>query len=104
MEEKERIALLLCQAEEEHSRLVPQELCPHSLVSRETLYSQTGVSHRIKAITVLYSFFCKVQRGGVPDKIGCVEGLRWSSVLTLMSLCGPLILMFYCYSSLDEQL
>ena len=27
MEEKERIALLLCQAEGEHSRLVPQELC-----------------------------------------------------------------------------
>ena len=59
---------------------------------------------RIKVITVLYSFFCKVQKGGVPDKIGCVEGLRWSSVLTLMSLSGPLILLFYCCSSFDEQL
>ena len=28
MEEKERVALLLCQAKEEHSMLASQELCP----------------------------------------------------------------------------
>ena len=28
MEEKERVALLLCQAKGEHSRLALQELCP----------------------------------------------------------------------------
>ena len=28
MEEKERVTLLLCQTKGEHSRLVPQELCP----------------------------------------------------------------------------
>ena len=28
MEEIERVALFLYQAKEEHSRLVPQELCP----------------------------------------------------------------------------
>ena len=43
MEEKEKLALLLCQAKGDHSRLVPQELCPPSLVSRKRLYSQAGV-------------------------------------------------------------
>ena len=41
MEDKERVALLLCQGKGEHSRLAPQELCPRPpLVSRERLHSQ----------------------------------------------------------------
>ena len=35
--EKERVALLLCQAKGGHSRLGSQELYPHSLVNREKL-------------------------------------------------------------------
>ena len=41
--EKERVALLPCQAMGEHRRLAPQKLCPLSLVSRERLHSQAGV-------------------------------------------------------------
>ena len=34
LEEKERVALLLCQAKGEHSRLVPQDLCPLRSLNR----------------------------------------------------------------------
>ena len=37
MEEKERVALLLCQAKGERSWLVPKELCSLSLVSMKSL-------------------------------------------------------------------
>ena len=67
MEEKERLALLLCQAKGEHSLLASQELCPTTPplhpppVSRE--YSQAEYVIRIKVVTVLYFFFCRVLGG-----------------------------------------
>ena len=66
MEEKEKVALSLCQAEREHSRLAPQELCPppwgigrsYTVRTRDQRYMI-----RIKAVTVLHSFFDKVSQG-----------------------------------------
>ena len=42
MEEKERVALLFCQAKGELSRLAPQKLCPPSLNRERLDLSQTG--------------------------------------------------------------
>lgn len=98
-----RIALLLLPGEEGTVGLVPPELC---LLwwRRERLYSQAGVCDKdLKAITVLYSFyFCKFKGWG-SWQIGCVEGLRWSSVLTLTSvvLCHDVLL---CCSSLMNSM
>ena len=73
MEEKES-GFIIFPAKGEHSRLMPQKLCPHSLVNRETLYSQAGMCHRIKVVTVLYSFFCSFQNVGL---LTSVHGPRW---------------------------
>ena len=67
MEEKERVALFLCQAKGEHSRLVLQELCsPRWGIGRGYIVRGGGQRYviRIKAATVLHSsFFCKVSKG-----------------------------------------
>ena len=51
MKEKWRLALLLCQTKEEHSRLVPQELCPHPWWTRRGYIVRQGYVIRIKAVT-----------------------------------------------------
>ena len=67
MEEKLRVALFLCQAEREHSRLAPQELCtPHWGIGIGYIVSGSAQRYviKIKAVTVLHSsFFCKVSKG-----------------------------------------
>ena len=62
IDEKERMALLLCQAKWGHDRLMPQDCAPLP-VSRERLNSQAGYTIRIKAVTVLHSSFHKVSEG-----------------------------------------
>ena len=65
MEEKERVASLLCQAKGEHSRLGPQELCPAppSVVPREKLHSQAEVYDKDQGSNSLAFFFCQVSKG-----------------------------------------
>ena len=67
MEEKESMALFLCQAKGQHGRLVPQELCPpHWGIGRGYIVRGSGQRYVIgvKAVTVLHSsFFCKVSKG-----------------------------------------
>ena len=71
----ETVTSLLCQAKWEHSRLLPLKNSTHPppLVSRERFYSQEYMI-RIKAFRVLYSFFCKVSKGWVADKIRVCAG------------------------------
>ena len=64
-EEKEKVALLLCQAKGEHSRLVPQELCLPSLVCRERLHSQAGVYDKEQGSNSLVFFLLQFQKGWV---------------------------------------
>ena len=69
--EKERVALLLCQANGEHRRLVPQKLSPPSL-NRERLDSQTGVCGNDQGSNSLHSF--RFRNGGGADRIRvCAE-------------------------------
>ena len=67
MEEKGRMALFLCQAKREHSRLVPQELCPPPWgIGRGYIAKTHGQGYviRIKAVTVSHpSFFGKISKG-----------------------------------------
>ena len=65
MEKKERVALLLCQAKEEHSRLTTQELLFPSSVSRERLYSQAGVCDKAQGSNSFEFFLLQLQKGGV---------------------------------------
>jgi len=68
-----------------------------SLENRERLYSQAGrYGIRIKAINSLAFFFLlqSFKRLGVLTRLGCVQGLRWSSPLILMSFSG----LFYLAS------
>ena len=85
MEEKERVALLLFQAKEEHSMLASQELCPTppplAPSERERLYSQAAYVIRIKAVTVLYFFFCRVLGGSSSN---LVESLSQVVLLLLL--------------------
>ena len=79
IEEKERAALLLCQAKGEDSRLVSQELCFPSLVSRERLCSQAGVSDKDQGSNSLVFFFLpQFPKMGLPTRLGCMQGPRWS--------------------------
>ena len=83
MEEKERVALFLCQAEREHSRLVPQELCPpHWGIGRGYTVWGSGQRYvvRIKAATSLAFFFLlhSFKRVGLLTGLACVQGLWWS--------------------------
>ena len=60
--EKKRVALFLCQAKREHSRLVPQELCPPPWWVGSGYVVRQGYDIRIKAATLLHSFFCKFSK------------------------------------------
>ena len=73
--EKERTALLLCQAKWGHDRLMPQDCAPLP-VSRERLNGQAGYKIRIKAVTVLHSCSAKFQKGGAADKIRVHAGSK----------------------------
>ena len=77
IEEKERAALLLCQAKGEDSRLVSQELYFPSLVSRERLCSQAGVCDKDQGSNSLVFFF-QFPKMGLPTRLGCMQGPRWS--------------------------
>ena len=61
--EKEVMALFLCQAKREHSRLMPQELhFPPWRIGRGYVVRQ-GCVIRIKAVNSLYSsFFCRASK------------------------------------------
>jgi len=67
--EKERVALLPCQAMGEHRRLVPQKLCPLSLVSRERLYSQAGVCDKDEGSDSPALFLLQFSKGGLAVKV-----------------------------------
>ena len=70
IEKKERVALLLCQAKRDYSRLTTQELFPCSSVSGERLYSQAGVCGKDQGINSLILFFLlHFLKDGVADKI-----------------------------------
>ena len=58
MEENERVALFLCQAKKEHSRLAPRELCPLPWGTGRGLVGKAcgqGLLIRIKAAKGLHS-------------------------------------------------
>ena len=76
MKEKERVALLLCEANGEHSWT--SVTVPHSQVNRERLDSQTGMCDMIKAVTV-WVLLQGFKRVGLLTRLGCVQGLRWAS-------------------------
>ena len=74
MQEKEKVALFLCQAKREHSRLVPQKLSHPALGNRERFYIPVKI--------LLFFFYCKISKqpqlasvnstttSGVPEVIG----------------------------------
>ena len=62
MEEKERVALLFCQAKGEHSRLALQELCVPLLGELGEVIS-SGVCDKDQGSNSLHPFFCKVSKG-----------------------------------------
>ena len=72
MEEKEKVALFLCQAKGKHSRLVPQELCPlpwgigRGYIVRTQL---PELCDKDQGSKVLHSSSAKFQKGGVVNKI-----------------------------------
>ena len=74
MKEKWRLASLLCQTKEEHSRLVPQELCPHPWwVGKGYIVRQEYVI-RIKAVAALWmsEWICTVMSdSAAPRTISC---------------------------------
>ena len=73
MEEKERVALLLCEAKGEHCRLAPQELCLPSWWVGKVYIVRWEYVVRINPATVLYfSFFRSFKRGDCwPDQGVC---------------------------------
>ena len=83
MEDEERVTLFLCQTKGEHSMLMPQELCPHSLVNKERLSNQEGVCDKSQGSNSLAFFFLlsSFKRMGILTRLGCVQGLRWSPKL-----------------------
>ena len=85
MEEKERVALLLCQAKGELSKQASaSRTAVPSLVSRERFYSQAGEWGKDQGSNNLAFFFLlQFQKGGVADRLGCAQGPKWS-----ISYCG----------------
>ena len=83
MEDKERVTLFLCQTKGEHSTLMPQELCPHSLVNKERLCNQEGVCDKNQGSNSLAFFFLlpSFKWMGILTRLGYVQGLRWSPKL-----------------------
>ena len=73
MEEKERVALFLCQAKGEHSRLAPHELCPCLPGNRKRLCSQAGVCDKEQCSNSLF-FLLQFHKSGVADKIRVCAG------------------------------
>ena len=67
--EKERVALLPCQAMGEHRRLAPQKLCALSLVSRERLYSQAGLRDEDEGSDSIVFFLLRFPKGGLAVKV-----------------------------------
>ena len=64
---------------------MPQKLCPHSLVSRETLYSQAGVCHKDQGSNSLVFFFLlQFPKCGTADK--CAQS-SVAHLLILVSFC-----------------
>jgi len=89
MEDKERVTLFLCQTKGEHSTLMPQELCPHSLVNKERLCNQEGEYDKNQGSNSLAFFLLpNFKWMGILTRLGYVQGLRWSPKLneTLWSL------------------
>ena len=83
MEEKERVALFLCQAKREHSRLAPQELCPPPWGIGRGLHSQDSwseVCDKDQGSNSLAFFFLLqgFKRVGLLTRLGCVRG--WGGV------------------------
>ena len=82
------MALLLCQTKWKYSKVVPQGLCSPYLVSRERLHSQEAVSDvdQGKNSLAFFFFLQSFKRVRFLTSLGCVQGLRWSSLLVLMRL------------------
>ena len=65
------MALFLCQAKGEHSRLAPHELRPCLPGNRKRLYSQAGVCGKEQCSN---SLFFLLHKNGVADKIRACAG------------------------------
>ena len=88
MEEKERVTLLLCQTKGEHSRLVPQELCPiPSWWVVVPSLSHVWLFATPQAATLQASLFFTLSLGLL--KLMCIELVMPSNHLTF---CCPLLL------------
>ena len=74
---KKEQLLLLCQAKGEHSRLMSQEPCSPSLVSRERVYSQAGVCDKDQGSNSLVFFLPQFPKVGLLTRLGCVQGPGW---------------------------
>lgn len=63
---------------------------PLSLVSSKRLYSQSGLPDKNQGSNSLVFFFLlpSFKRVVLLTRLGCVRGLRWSSLLVWMSLSG----------------
>ena len=84
------MALFLCRIKWEHSRLASQVCLPilgngKRLCSKAEVYDEHESRNSLAFFFLLQSFW----RVGLLARLECVQGLRWSGLLILMSFSGP---------------